>query len=481
MKVLFYEPFAINTPHFERCLELMQLHLDKADEVFFTGCQAQLATCDVNIPHSKFSCQACVQRRDKGLSLLKGKVNIDSIKGLTSQELENVKAVGQKEFDNIEELKAFKFEAYDIGFSVASSLISSLRNHLPDTKEYAWFISKNLKASLTVFYAIKRQLQQNKIDLLYLFNGRYGVLRPAMRAAQQLGIDFKIHERSYTFDKYNLFENALPHDLAVRERHIREHWAAGQEPERSDIGKSFFEKQSSGIVEEKMYNHIKLQEDGVLPENWDDKKMNIAIFNSSDDEFAAIGEEFKFPFYSSQLEGISKVIADLANEPNIHVYLRMHPNLSKVKQAAVQPFLDLSAKNLTIIPPTSKVSTYAIVRNCDKAVTFISSVGIEAAYWGKPSIILGKCFYTGLGSNYMPNSHEEAIELLKQKDLPAKDNIGALMYGYYRSNYGIPYKYYKPSSLFVGQFGGVNITPQKHVKFLGDVMRKWCKISTGMK
>jgi capsule polysaccharide export protein KpsC/LpsZ len=117
--------------------------------------------------------------------------------------------------------------------------------------------------------------------------------------------------------------------------------------------------------------------------------------------------------------------------PDIHFYLRIHPNLKGVTHKAHMELYDLGKyPNITIIPPESKVSSYALMDACDKVVTFGSSTGVEASYWGKPSILVGRSFYEMTGACYHMKSRDELVSAINN-DLPAKDQLGALKYAYF--------------------------------------------------
>jgi hypothetical protein len=103
----------------------------------------------------------------------------------------------------------------------------------------------------------------------------------------------------------------------------------------------------------------------------------------------------------------------------------------------------------------------------DQVVTFGSSVGIEAVFWGKPSILLGPCFYQDLGGTYQPKSLDEAVELISKRQMPL-DPIGAYMYGLWMQTHGIRFEYFKPEGLFHGRFKGqvvYNKPPRKTLLF----------------
>jgi len=94
------------------------------------------------------------------------------------------------------------------------------------------------------------------------------------------------------------------------------------------------------------------------------------------------------------------------------------------------------------------------MQQADKVVTFGSTVGIEAPFWGKPSILGGRAVYQQLGSTYNPDSHEELMGLLLTSGLPPNDKLGSLMYGYFYNTFGIPFQYYKGENFFAGTFNG---------------------------
>ena len=157
------------------------------------------------------------------------------------------------------------------------------------------------------------------------------------------------------------------------------------------------------------------QDSSLLPENFDRSKRNVVIFNSSEDEFISVGREFdKYKIFETQLDGIIAILDKLKGS-DINVFLRIHPNLTTVKTKEIDVLLGLDKRyeNLTVIPPASKVSTYSLIKNADKVVTFGSTVGVEAVYWGTPSILLGASFYRNLGCCYVPKTLAEAIKLLK--------------------------------------------------------------------
>ena len=52
-------------------------------------------------------------------------------------------------------------------------------------------------------------------------------------------------------------------------------------------------------------------------------------------------------------------------------------------------------------------------------------MGVEAAYWGKPSVLLGRCVYEKLGCVYTPKNHEQVVKLIKNTNLKTLPPDGA--------------------------------------------------------
>jgi hypothetical protein len=452
MVVAFYEPFAYDI-NFERCLEIIESHLAKGDSIHFFGCSKSLKACDTNLYHYSAICNACIKRRKKGLSLLSKPLHYHDLiqlnnaqKAVVESFLKGIKLV------DLPSVKAIEFESFDIGTAVMSSVISHLRTPKPDLQKHRKLILNFFRAAIEAYLSMLHHLEDKKIELLYAYNGRFAPMRASIRAAEKLNVNYFTHEIGIDLQKYIVYPNALPHSIKTNQDMIKTYWEATEPQLREANGKAFYQGQESGTLMGGHYDFTKNHQKGLLPSNWDTSKHNIAIFNSSEDEFASIGKEWQGGVYNSQFEGISKIAEALKSNQDIHIYLRMHPNLMNASQSIVKQFDGLNSRNFTIIAPDSSISTYSLLNVAKKVITFSSSVGIEAAYRQKPTIILGRCFYQNLGSTYHPQNHQETLNLLLDKALAAKPITGALMYGHFRYSYGIPYQHYKADTVLKGRF-----------------------------
>jgi hypothetical protein len=270
-----------------------------------------------------------------------------------------------------------------------------------------------------------------------------------------------LHERGNSMPFYSLFENTSIHDLKNTQRLIIETWENADPIERNARATKWFQTRIGG----KMENWFSFLEKQTfeLPENWNGSKKNILICNSSEDEFASLNDEWKNHLYANQTDGIIKIINDTKDIENIHIYLRIHPHLAKVSNSDLTELLAIKSHHLTIIPANSLISTYHLVKHASQVITFGSTIGMEATFMGKPSILAGKSFYYNLGATYDPSSHEELIQLINS-DLEPKSKEKALMFAYYFGTFGIPFKHYQPEDFGKGKFKGKYITSDDNLK-----------------
>lgn len=459
MRIAIISPYATVAPHWETELEIAEQHLRRGDEVVFVVCTGELPNCDFNPGHVSGECQACLGRRQDGLRLLCRPVQIRKLvcapDSVSSREIQ----LPNRTVD-LAELRRLKLDEFDIGQAVVSSLISLCRDPAPALAEHWELLERLWMSSATTFQAVRRFLKSSPFDRIYLFNGRFAAMRAVLRAAQTAGVECLVHERGCDLKHYELYRNHLPHEIGPVEARIRTAWSEGDPAQREAIASMWFQSRRER-VESTWHSFTKHQEMGKLPRGFDPHRHNLAVFCSSDDEFAAIGDCWTNLRFPDQAQTLRQLCQSLQPNPEFQVYLRVHPNLANAPRAA-EKFENLRLPNLTVIAATDPVDSYALLESSTTIVTFGSTIGIEALYWGRPSILLGPCFYQGLGGTWQPDNPEELLALATRQ-LPLPDRGPANLYGYWQQTHGIPFEFVEPEGLFAARFKGeiVHARPPK--------------------
>lgn len=456
--IAFFTTHPLFQRHFATDLELIQNHLDSGDDVSVLYCDAELLACDTNTYHEPGQCLLCRKTRDIGLSLVQargqGTIKQRPFHNLTPVNRAELLSI-KTEFASLHELQAYSVDNFDVGMAALSSIVSYVMNAELDLEEHKDLIKRYILSGMIAYRSVQNFLRERNVDKFYFFNGRMATVRAIMRACQSEGVQFTIHEGAAGNNTYSLYDNSLPHSISLMTHLMRENWeqAIANPVERHRKADEWFQNRAKG-VKVNGYSFVENQEQGLLPKDWNPNKTNIVIFNSADFEFVWVSDEYQHHIYHDQLDGIRHIIESLLpHKDTFHVYLRIHPNLATIENE-LRPLLAMQYENLTTILPTDKTSSYALIAHAAKVVTFGSTVGIEAPYWGKPSILGGKALYQNLGSTYNPASHDELMTLLLSQDLPPRSADGAMMYGYFYNSFGIPFQRYKPKNFFSGTFNG---------------------------
>ncbi|AFY71864.1 hypothetical protein Pse7367_3631 [Thalassoporum mexicanum PCC 7367] len=463
MKVLFYSPLAGSTPHFETELDLIEQHLQKGDDVILLTCDGSLPTCTLNPDHRLSGCLHCKSRGQAGIDWVgRDRFTTANIYNLTPAQEQQLESLNEISIKSLSQLKAIELEGSDIGMAALSSVISLLREPYPDVDKYQGIIKQNLLTAAIVHFAMINHLTTINPDVVVIYNGRFSPLRPALRAAQKLEInDIIVHEAAGVLDKYFTIHNNYLYDLSLRKQMVEETYANSplSKEQKTKIAKQWFEGNRN---KQDVYNFTATQQLGLLPESLTqaiatthEQKVNIAIFNSSEDEFEAIAE-WQNPFYVNQAEALDKLLTTFADCQSAQFYLRVHPNLKGVDNSQTQHINSIAPKfkNLEVIPAESSISTYALIDNCDLVISFGSSVGIEAVYAQKPSILMGRTIYEDLASVIRPKSHGQFIDILRRyietQELPDVPHNPEdwIKYGFVFRSYGDTFKYVKRRTLF---------------------------------
>lgn len=454
MKILFYVTF-VGTPFFETELELMEKHLKAGDEVYLLKCNEAFKTCLKNLNHHKVVCLGCKSMLKNGLKFLSSdKITILDI---PPNELgdENLS------FKNVAELMSYKINDMAVGLAAASSLVHRFLDHDFDTKKYQEEINIEISTALHVYDFFENIVKEIKPDAVYIFNGRFSTTRPATEICRKMRIDFYTHEHAglnKSNNRYTLCKNTLPQDIDYYNQNIQELTKSIGENEYR-LGEKFYSDRRSN-TEECWCSYTQKQKNGLLPATFDKKRRNIAIFNSTIEEGATFAC-WKNRIYKDEDDAIFRILDAFKDKNSIFFYLRLHPNLNHNKESAQMKELReimRRFKNIEVIQPNSPVSTYGLVDSCNVVLTFGSTVGAEACFWGKPSILAGRAVYESLDCCYKPKSHEEVVNLLKS-DLAPKDRLEAIKYGYWQFVRGVPHSYFKHEGLYYGTFKGKRVLP----------------------
>ena len=361
-------------------------------------------------------------------------------------------------FKDIEELSEFQIDGIDFGMALASFLV--LRYGL-----YTIKIDQHLKELNVMFQSSMFALESFKIwnakvkpDLVYIRPGRIADNRPILRYCKMNQIPIKVVDFGHDPNYFGVADTYFA-DRQCWNNYVLDTWDSSNHDynKKTAIAHQFFERKKLG--KEKYFNYVQIQQKDFLPFNWNPEKRNMVYYTKTITESVFVdANNSPHTLFKNQLEAIDTIAEIASSIPDVDFYVREHPNTYFRFNAESETFNTFrNDPRLTFIDGNSPVSTYALLDNASIVLTYMSTVGIEAAYWGKPSIVVGNSYYHELGSVYAPKSIEELTNLLTAESLPDLPKLGAMKYGYHCEVFGKRIRNFVSTGRHSGLYQGVDL------------------------
>lgn len=452
---LFY-PF---TPHLETDLELIQREIDAGHEVEIFKCRGQLDYCLFNPFHGRSGCAECVLKTETGLKQVNGRFKT---RVLRRRRLTRSPVIGdQSQFRNL------SHDGVNIGIGALSDLIGRFGYQF-STQGIESLIARILKSEM-LLVANLADFDGYRDVRFVVFNGRFSTFRTIVEYCKARGIEYVSHERAGSVERFTYREGAIPHEIAPAHHEMVRLW--DQTVNAEVLASAWYEGRRNRVVQNWVV-FTQDQQDGMLPDGFDYGKRNVAIFNSTIEEYETI-DCWKNDLFSDEVIALRQLMDLFQSWTDFHFYIRLHPNLKNfLTGPQMKKIMSFACpSNFTIIAPEASVHSYALIDACEKVLTFGSTIGIEAVFWGKPSILLGKAYYQDLNATYNPLTRGAVVELVAGR-LEAKDRLGALIYGNWEVARGSEFVHFQPMGLFGGTFKGMDLTRLDSRSFLSRLFEQ---------
>lgn len=441
MNILFFHTYQENSAIFEIQAEIILKHLDAGDFVTIVFDNKKIVASHMKYSYTRFKKYQNQLFFKKMLDLFSSNENRFEVvpyilSGITKEDL--------PPFENIEDLKRFKYNGINIGMPIASSVISNLRDHEFNTINNRRNILREFEVATSVLVTIEFYVKEKNIDYAYVYNGRLAAFAPVVIFCQKNKIPFSTYEFTGNLNKYHIVLNTIPHNISYRNDEIYNLWRNENffYDEKIKIASNFFERSRSGTLDTEDFTSYQNKNKKIL---LDPAKEIITFFNSSIDEFASVpGWEKYIYLFKNEVEAILAICKHYEKDDSKQFILRIHPNLKFLNNTQTKNLKRLeSLENLIIYPAESDCFSYQLIDISDKIITFGSTIGVEACYFGKVSICLGLSLYEYLDVAYIPQSINELFALIDNKELTPKPKENSYLYGFAIMTFGEDFLYRK--------------------------------------
>ena len=343
-----------------------------------------------------------------------------------------------------------------LGLGALSSLIFHLGDAEPDVKAHRRLVDRLIQSGHESFTLTQQLIDDHGAREVLVFNGRFACTKGIVEAARMAGVKVRYHEAGGTRDRYYCSTHSV-HSAYHARTALREAWDQGG-ADREAIAARYFAPGRGGetsLLEARVANPQ--QRGRSLPGSG---RRRIVYYASSIDEYAAVEEGLDEGLFPSQRDAVEWLVAWVRAKPDHELILRIHPRMRHLTPRERRWWMSLAGANVTTVPAEDSADSYALAAGADRVVCYHSSVGPEATWLGKVSILVGDASYRGLDCVYEPASTDELDRLLLDADLPPRPPDNCLPFGYRQMVYGTPYRFYEPTSFREGRFHGLPVPTQ---------------------
>lgn len=274
--------------------------------------------------------------------------------------------------------------------------------------------------SLATYGHVAKALPSLQLERLEYFNGRIVPTLAIGLAAAKGGIPHYAVEVAGSKRNLVISKGGLVHDLQRRKTSLLTYTKSDDVDYQ--LGRTFFLQRRSG-GETDTQSYVTNQRSGLL--DFDSNLPIIAIFTSSPDEFRFLGPQWFNPCSQDPTRFIERLYVSVVNKYQLVV--RMHPNQAgdRTGESVMMERRLSKLPGLILIGPSDPHSTYELLEKSDHVLTFGSTVGLEATFWGKPSILAGRAIWEDLDIARQTHSLEETLEALHERHVGSKEHAVA--------------------------------------------------------
>ena len=431
MNILVYSHTPLWEVHHAESIEICLREIEKGNKVLLLSCDGALKSCPANVFKSDKLCKKCVKQTNYSVSnILRGKVIDIRLKLSESNKLK------LNDFETLNDVENFSYLGIPYGELVVSQITDTFQDvfiPLSELHDKGFpAIDSLITNSIALYDETKKIIDNFEVDEVYVWNGRRFCDGPVLYAAKNSCISY----HSYISGRKNSYIT-LPtlkvHDLSYAKNIIEDTYQKilakyGLEYVENIADEFFYKSRYGGFNYQGAANFA--DKHRIEP----DSLVDIVIFPGSYWEYFGMSD-YTHKIYPNPYEGLRRILTDESLPADKKIAIRWHPNLTGagIYERGLIDAIILETNNENIIhyPPSSLVNTYSLMANAKIVVTFGSTLGVQANYYGKPSVLLGRMSYEDLGITYNPSSHEQTMEFLRS-NLKAHPKLGSLKYAVFQ-------------------------------------------------
>lgn len=333
------------------------------------------------------------------------------------------------------DVRALSYQGTGMGRSI-------LQVH-PDTEtpirdDHPWprrYVRRAMQSYAWAFDQAQALIRERGLTAIAVYNGRFTHDRAVAAAAEQMGVRVLYYDTGGYETDFDL-TTATTHDWVDLQRRMKVMYDSWDSVERDSLGRGWFENRrnhsdANNVVftGNQVVGHV-----AELP----DAEKLVVYFSSSGDEIAELELDWA-EYQGSQEEALMNLANACRDNPGTKLVVRTHPHMRLKPRMDLKDWMEAVERAApdAHFGPESSVDSYALMEKADLVATYGSTSGVEAAFLGRPVMVMGPSAYDELGCAHRVRDKSEIPGLLVSP--PSVNSAAAIPYGLMMERRGFLY------------------------------------------
>lgn len=277
----------------------------------------------------------------------------------------------------------------------------------PSSDDALWprpFVERAAASYAYVFDNVTELIRKKKTTLVCVFNGRFLHDRAVAEAARRQGVAVIEYDSGGVLTDFDLTLESTHDFTALQERMLRLYEARLHLDSEILGSRWFLDRIEHQDTSNAVFTDSQRRGKGV---DVDSSENCVVFFSSSNDEIAEL--EIAWEEYFHSQERALLTVARVCREEGKTLVVRTHPHLSRKAPDDLRQWLEVVNRAAPDIhlDHESDVDSYTLMQQAGVVVTYGSTTGVEAAFLGRPVIVMGPSIYGNIGCAIRVTNPEE--------------------------------------------------------------------------
>jgi len=339
------------------------------------------------------------------------------------------------------EIPQFEIDGVPLGeHACAGALRFFARGDLPENDAAEAVLRRYVRTAILTYRATRRLLATGAYDVVVLNHGIYVPQGVFAETARRAGVRVVTWHPAYRRGCFIFNHNETYHHGLMTEPVTAWQDMRWDENRRNNIAQ-YLKSRWIG-----RNDWVRFHNDPVLDTSSIERELGIDFSRPTIGLLTNVvwDAQLHYPAnaFDTMLDWLNATIGYFAERPDLQLLIRVHPaeysgtlpSRQLVTEEIGKAFPELP-RNVFIIPPDSRLSTYVAMSQCNAVIIYGTKTGVELTAEGIPVIVAGEAWIRGKGVTLDAESRDDYFRLLEALPLPdrldGEQQERALRYAYH--------------------------------------------------